>query len=117
MNTVRVLESPLHLTYTHWKEENLTALDGTLEIDPANKVSAAYGLDSGNFKLKYSFTHGGLTTVEPSYDFGKNAWDFAVSRKIAGNDVVSARYQSYRKVLGLDWKRNTSSSGSFKVVL
>lgn len=73
MNTVRVLERPLHLTYTHWKEENLTALDGTLEI--------------------------------------------AVSRKIAGNDVVSARYQSYSKVLGLDWKRNTSSSGSFKVVL
>ena len=43
MNTVRVMERPLNLTYTHWKGENRTALDGTFLIDSANKVSACYG--------------------------------------------------------------------------
>ena len=65
--------------------------------------------------LKYSYTHDGLTTVEPSYDFGKNAWDFAVSRRIYGNDVVRASYRSSTKVLGLDWTRTSSLNGSFKV--
>ncbi|CDP02823.1 unnamed protein product [Coffea canephora] len=116
MNTVRVMERPLNLTYTHWKGENRTALDGTFLIDSANKVSACYGFHSDNdCMLKYSYTHDGLTTVEPSYDFGKNAWDFAVSRRIYGNDVVRASYRSSTKVLGLDWTRTSSLNGSFKI--
>ncbi|KAL3527084.1 hypothetical protein ACH5RR_011740 [Cinchona calisaya] len=115
MNTVRVMERPLNLTYTHWKGENRTALDGTLVIDSANKFSANYGFDSGNCKLKYSYTHDGLTTVEPSYDIGKNAWDFAVSRRVYENDVVRASYQSSSKVLGVEWTRTSSLNGSFKV--
>lgn len=115
MNRVRVMERPLNLTYSHWRGENLTALDGTLMIDPANKFSFNYGFDSCNCKLKYSYTHEGLTTVEPSYDIGKNAWDFAVSRRVYGNDVVRASYESSTKVLGVEWTRNSSLNGSFKV--
>ncbi|CAI9110739.1 OLC1v1010813C1 [Oldenlandia corymbosa var. corymbosa] len=115
MNSVRVMERPLHMTYTHWKNENRTALDGTLMIDQAHKVSANYVLDSGNCKLRYSYNPDGLTTVEPSYDFGSNAWDLSVTRMVHANDVVSASYQSSSKVLGFDWRRITSSNGSFKV--
>lgn len=116
MNTVSVLEKPLNLTYTHWRGDNRTALDGTLVIDSANKFSANYGFDSGNCKLKYSYVHRGLTTFEPSYDSAKNSWDVAVSQRVYEDDVVKASYQSSSKILGLEWSRNSSLSGGFKVL-
>lgn len=115
MNTVRVAEKPLNLTYIHFRGDNRTILDGNLVIDPANKVSANYMLGTGNCKLKYTYVHNGITTFEPSYDLVKNAWDFAVSRKVYGDDVCRATYQTSGKVLGLEWSRNSKVNGSFKV--
>ena len=63
-----------------------------LVFDSANKVSANHVLGSGNCKLKYTYVHGGLTTFEPSYDFSKNSWDFAISRRVYGDDVFRAAY-------------------------
>ncbi|KAM7524182.1 hypothetical protein LguiA_014084 [Lonicera macranthoides] len=115
MNSVRVLDKPLNLTYSHARGDNRTALDGTLVLDPANKFSANYAFDSGNCKLKYSYVHTGLTTFEPSYDVAKNSWDFAVSQRVYGDDVLKASYQASSKVLALDWLRNSMYNGSFKV--
>ncbi|XP_027332555.1 outer envelope pore protein 24, chloroplastic-like isoform X2 [Abrus precatorius] len=44
MNTVRVAEKPLNLTYSHSRGDNRTVLDGTFVLDPANKVSANYAV-------------------------------------------------------------------------
>ncbi|KAL6012358.1 hypothetical protein ACLOJK_002845 [Asimina triloba] len=116
MNTVRVAEKPLNLTYSHMLGENRTAIDGTLVLDSANKVSANYLLGSGNLKVKYTYLHGGgLRTFEPSYDFSKNAWDFAVSQKVLGDDVVRASYQTSSKIFGVEWARNSKISGTFKI--
>lgn len=115
MNTVKVAEKPLNLTYIHSWADNRTILDGTLVFDSANKVSANHTLGSGNCKLKYTYVHEGATTFEPSYDVAKNSWDFAVSRKVYGDDVFKATYQTTSKVLGLEWTRNLKSSGNFKV--
>ncbi|XP_016450375.2 outer envelope pore protein 24, chloroplastic-like [Nicotiana tabacum] len=115
MNTVRVLEKPLNFTYKHWRGDNRTTLDGTLMIDSTNNLSANYGFDSGNCKLKYSYVHRGLTTFEPSYDFAKNSWDVSVSQRVYEDDVVKASYQSSSKILGLEWSRNSSLSGGFKI--
>ncbi|KAM7514144.1 hypothetical protein LguiA_003727 [Lonicera macranthoides] len=115
MNTVRVLDKPLNLTYIHSKGDNRTILDGTLVFDSANKVSANHVLGSGNCKLKYSYVHSGVTTFEPSYDLAKDSWDFAVSRKVYGDDVLRASYQTSSKALGLDWSRNSKLNGSFKI--
>ncbi|KAK6115365.1 hypothetical protein DH2020_007634 [Rehmannia glutinosa] len=116
MNTVRVAEKPLNLTYIHSKGDARTILDGSLVIDSANKVSANHVLGTGNTKLKYTYLHGGLTTFEPSYDLGKNAWDFAVSRKVYGDDVFRATYQTSSKNLGLEWSRSSKQNGSFKII-
>ncbi|KAJ1419715.1 outer envelope pore protein 24, chloroplastic [Sesbania bispinosa] len=115
MNTVRVAEKPLNLTYSHSWADNRTILDGTLVFDPANKVSANHALGSGNCKLKYSYVHQGLTTFEPSYDVAKNSWDFAVSRRVYGDDLFKATYQTTSKVLGLEWSRNSKQTGCFKI--
>ncbi|GAB2291304.1 Outer envelope pore protein 24, chloroplastic [Dionaea muscipula] len=116
MNRVRVLEKPVNLSYIHSVGENRTVLEGTLVLDPANKVSASHTLGpTVNGKLKYSYLHGGVTAFEPSYDLGKNAWDFSVSRKVFGDDVVKASYQSSDRNLGLEWSRNSKTSGCFKV--
>lgn len=115
MNAVRVAEKPLNLTYMHFKGDNRTVLDGTLVLDGANKVSANYALGSGNCKLKYSYVHKGLTTIEPTYDVAKNAWDFAVSRRVYGDDSFKASYQTSSKVLGFEWSRNSKHTGCFKV--
>ncbi|XP_049384998.1 outer envelope pore protein 24, chloroplastic-like [Solanum stenotomum] len=115
MNKMRVMEKPLNFTYTHWRGDNRTVVDGTLAIDSSNKLSANYGFDSGNCKLGYSYVHKGLTTFEPSYDFAKNSWDVSLSQRVDEDNVVKASYQSASKVLGLEWCKNPSSSGGFKI--
>ncbi|KAI4339880.1 hypothetical protein MLD38_024770 [Melastoma candidum] len=116
MNTVRVADKPLNMTYIHSWGENRTVLEGALLIDPANKLSANYLLGPGHCKLKYSYVHRGVTTFEPSYDVSKNVWDFAVSRKVYGDDVLKATYHTSSKVLGLEWSRNSAFNGCFKVI-
>ncbi|XP_015884617.1 outer envelope pore protein 24A, chloroplastic [Ziziphus jujuba] len=115
MNSVRVAEKPLNLTYIHHRGDNRTILDGTLAFDPANKVSANYLLGTGNCKLKYTYVHQGVTTFEPCYDLAKNSWDFAISRRVYGEDVFKATYQTSSQLLGLEWSRNSKLNGSFKV--
>ncbi|KAJ8772543.1 hypothetical protein K2173_027720 [Erythroxylum novogranatense] len=115
MNSVRVAEKPLNLTYIHHRGDNRTILDGNLVLDSANKVSANYMVGTRNCKLKYTYVHQGLTTFEPCYDLAKNSWDFAVSRRVYGDDVFKGTYQSSSKALGLEWSRNSKFNGAFKV--
>lgn len=115
MNTIRVAEKPLNLMFSHSRGENRTMLDGTLVIDSANKVSANHVMGSENCKLKYTYVHGGLTSFEPTYDWAKNSWDFAVSRRVYGDDVFKASYQTSSNNLGLEWSRSSKLNGSFKV--
>lgn len=117
MNSIRVLEKPLNLNYIHFRGDNRTILDGTLVFDSANKVSANHVLGSRGCKLKYSYVHGGLTTFEPSYDTTKNSWDFTVSRKVYGDNVCRATYQTTSKNLGFEWSRSSKLNGSLKVQL
>ncbi|XVE94737.1 hypothetical protein REPUB_Repub02eG0034900 [Reevesia pubescens] len=114
MNSVRVAEKPLKLTYIHSRWDNRTMVDGTLLFDSANKVSANYTLGTSNCKLKYSYVHGGVTTFEPCYDLGKNAWDFAISRRVY-DDVFKATYQTVSRDLALEWSRNSKFNGIFKI--
>ncbi|KAF8377945.1 hypothetical protein HHK36_031334 [Tetracentron sinense] len=115
MNTIKVSEKPLNLTYIHGRGDNRTILDGTLVFDSANKISTNYMFGSGNCKLKYTYVHGGVRTFEPCYDLAKNSWDFAVSQRVFNDDVFRASYQTPSKVVGLDWSRNSKLNGSFKV--
>lgn len=115
MNSIKVLEKPLNLNYIHFHGDKRTILDGTLVVDSANKVSANHVMGSGSCKLKYTYVHGGITTFEPIYDTAKNAWDFMVSRKVYGDDVFKATYQTTSKNLGLEWSRSSKLNGSFKI--
>ncbi|VFQ75440.1 unnamed protein product [Cuscuta campestris] len=116
MNSVRLLRKQVNLTYSHWRGDNRIQLDGTLVIDSANKLSGSFEANTGNCKVKHSYKHwGGLVTFEPSYDFGNNSWDVSISRRVLDGDLVRASYQSSSKVLEVDWCRNTSMDGNFKV--
>ncbi|CAA0407133.1 Outer envelope pore protein 24B [Arabidopsis thaliana] len=114
MNTVRIAEKPLNLTYIHSRADNRTIVDGSLVIDSANKLSANHMVGTNNCKIKYTYAHGGLATFEPCYDLAKNTWDFAVSRRFYTGDNVRATYQTSSKLLGMEWSRNNKASG-FKV--
>ncbi|GAV84384.1 LOW QUALITY PROTEIN: hypothetical protein CFOL_v3_27828, partial [Cephalotus follicularis] len=114
MNTIRVAEKPLNMTYIHHRGDNRTILDGTLVFDSANKVSANHAIGSRNCKLKYTYLHRGLTTFEPCYDLAKNSWDFAVWRKVYDDDVFRASYQTSSQLLGLEWSRKSKVNGNFK---
>ncbi|XP_007017500.2 PREDICTED: outer envelope pore protein 24A, chloroplastic [Theobroma cacao] len=114
MNTVRVVEKPLKLTYIHSRGDNRTVVDGALAFDSANKLSANYMLGTRNCKLKYSYVHGGVTTFEPCYDLGKNAWDFGISKRVY-DDVFKATYQTWSRDLALEWSRNSKFNGTFKI--
>ncbi|TYI75529.1 hypothetical protein E1A91_D06G011500v1 [Gossypium mustelinum] len=114
MNTVRVAEMPLKLTYSHSRGDNRTAVEGAFMFDSANTVSANYLLGTRNCKLKYSYVHGGDTTFEQCYDWGKMAWDFAISRRVY-DDVFKATYQTSNSDLALEWSRNSKFNGTFKI--
>lgn len=103
MNSFKFMEKQINFTYTHTRQENRTILDGSLVLDTANKLSANYALDTRNCKLKYSHVHRGLTTLEPTYDFAKNSWDLAVSRRVLDGDVIRASYETSSQILGLEW--------------
>ncbi|XP_031247411.1 outer envelope pore protein 24A, chloroplastic-like [Pistacia vera] len=117
MNTARVLEKQLNMTYTHWRGENRTILDGTLVLDHNNKISASYAIDSSNCKLKYSHVHRGVFTFEPCYDFGKNSWELALSKTVLDGDVIKASYVTSSKALELQWiwKSSFNKDGRCKV--
>lgn len=115
MNSLSVNGKPLSFTYTHSLIGNSTALDGTLLLDSNNKVSVNYGFEPRDCKVKYSYVHGCVTTVEPSYDFGDNSWDLAVSRRLKDDSVVRASYRSCTRDLGMDFRTKSFDSGSFKV--
>uniref|UniRef100_A0A5B7AK47 Uncharacterized protein n=1 Tax=Davidia involucrata TaxID=16924 RepID=A0A5B7AK47_DAVIN len=115
MNTIRVSDKPLNLTYIHSRGDKRTILDGTLVFDSANKVSANHVIGSRNCKLKYIYVHQEVTTFEQIYDVAKNSWDFGVSRKVYGEDVFRASYQTSNKALGLEWSRNSKLNGSFRI--
>ncbi|KAJ0703458.1 putative outer envelope pore protein [Helianthus annuus] len=115
MNSVRVNDKPLNFTYTHSVAENRTVLDGTLMLDSNHKVSVNYGFQPRDCKVKYSLGCGCETTVEPSYDFGDNSWDLAVSRRLYDGSVVRGSYRSSTKVLGMDFRTKAAAGGSFKV--
>ncbi|GMI78529.1 hypothetical protein like AT1G45170 [Hibiscus trionum] len=114
MNSIRVAEKPLKLTYNHDHGGNLTVMDGALVLDSANKVSANYVFGTRDLKVKYSYVHGGVSTYEPCYDLGKNAWDFSVSRTLL-DDVFKATYDSWTRDLALEWSRNSKFNGIFKI--
>ncbi|KAB2089863.1 hypothetical protein ES319_A03G089600v1 [Gossypium barbadense] len=114
MNSIKVAEKPLKLTYNHGHGETRTVMEGSLVLDSANKVSANYMFGTRNFKLKYSYVHGGVTTYEPCYDLGKNAWDFSVSRRLY-DDVFKATFESWSRDFALEWSRNSKFNGTFKI--
>ncbi|CAH8392527.1 unnamed protein product [Eruca vesicaria subsp. sativa] len=115
MNTVRIAEKPLNLTYIHSRADNRTVVDGNLLIDPANKLSVNHMVGTNNCKLKYTYAHGNIATFEPCYDFAKNTWNLAVSRRVYGDDVLKGTYQTSSKLLCMEWSRTSKSTGSFKV--
>ncbi|KAK4584323.1 hypothetical protein RGQ29_022169 [Quercus rubra] len=110
---VKVLEKPLKLTYTHMMGENQTSLNGMLELNSANKLSADYEFDFGDCKLMYSYAHGGMT-LEPCYDFGKKSLDFTMSQRILDGDLIGASYKTSSKTLGLEWSSNSKYSENLR---
>uniref|UniRef100_A0ACD5WER1 Uncharacterized protein n=1 Tax=Avena sativa TaxID=4498 RepID=A0ACD5WER1_AVESA len=145
MNSAVVLDKRVSLTYTHSTSlapvapkpaipapatgaaapvpppksppPSRTALDLSIAFDPANKVSVSHALASGGCRVKYTYAHGAgrLTTIEPTFDTAKNAWEFAVARKFDSGDSVRGTYQASTKQLGLEWTRSSTVGGSFKV--
>ncbi|TYI28997.1 hypothetical protein ES332_A05G284700v1 [Gossypium tomentosum] len=114
MNTFRFAKNPLKLSYGRKREDKRTVVDGALVFNSGSQVSASYMIGTRNCKLKYSYLHGGVTTLEPCYDLGKNVWGFAISRRLYDN-VFKATYHTWSKNLALEWLRNHVFNGTFKM--
>ncbi|XP_042449772.1 outer envelope pore protein 24A, chloroplastic-like [Zingiber officinale] len=118
MNSVRLKEKTVNLTYIHALGSNRTTLDGSVVFDPSNKVNVSYTFGKPSAcKIKYVYAHGELrrTVLEPCYDVSKNAWDFALTRKFEGGDSLKATYHTTTSDLGLEWGRDSKDGGSFKI--
>ncbi|KAG6484386.1 hypothetical protein ZIOFF_052901 [Zingiber officinale] len=117
MNSVRLMDKTVNLTYIHAQGSNRTTLDGSVAFNPSDKVNVSYTFgEPSACKVKYVYAHGelGRTVLEPCYDVSKNAWDFAVTRKFEEGDSLKATYHTSTNNLDLEWCRDPKDSGSFK---
>ncbi|ONK65573.1 uncharacterized protein A4U43_C07F38480 [Asparagus officinalis] len=116
-NKITLMDKTVRFAYNHAHRENQTSIEGSTAFDQSNRVRVYYDFGSGNLKVKYVYAYGfmGRTTVEPCYDVCKNAWGFALLKKLDGGDFVKATYNASDKDLGLEWKRKSKGNGSFKI--
>ncbi|XP_042428821.1 outer envelope pore protein 24B, chloroplastic-like isoform X1 [Zingiber officinale] len=117
MNSVRLMDKTVNLTYIHAQGSNRTTLDGSVAFNPSDKVNVSYTFgEPSACKVKYVYAHGelGRTVLEPCYDVSKNTWDFAVTRKFEEGDSLKATYHTSTNNLDLEWCRDPKDSGSFK---
>lgn len=115
MNSAKIYGKQLKLTYIHPQKANATVLESSLAFDPANKLTGKYSFHSGKGSIRYSYVHSSGVTLEPSYDFHSNAWSFAASQKLAGENTLKATYETSKKMFDLEWTRECKETGFFKV--
>ncbi|KAH7282401.1 hypothetical protein KP509_35G029200 [Ceratopteris richardii] len=115
MNSAKLFGKQLKLTYIHPQKANATVLESTFSFDPANKLTTKYSFLSGKGSVKYSYVHGSGVTLEPSYDFNSEAWSFAASQKFRGDNTLKASYETSKKLVNLEWIRESKETGFFKV--
>ncbi|KAJ7564134.1 hypothetical protein O6H91_02G003900 [Diphasiastrum complanatum] len=115
MSSTKLAGKQIKLTYIHPQKRNATLLEGSFALDPRNKLTAKYSFASEKAHLKYSYVHGSDTTLEPSYDFGTNSWNFSASRNFSGGNALKAVYESSHRTLGLEFSGDDKETGPFKV--
>ncbi|URE09194.1 hypothetical protein MUK42_22378 [Musa troglodytarum] len=117
MNAIRVMEKTVELDYTHDMREKKTAAEGSVALNPRNKVSVSHVLGTRDCKVKYKYEHGERRrmVVEPSYEVAANAWGLDVSSKFEGGDAVKASYRAAAKTVELEWSRASTVNGTFKI--
>lgn len=89
MNSVKVLKKEVHLTYTHARKENRTAVEGAVVLDEANKIAVSNVLGTEEWKVRYTYKHGVLrrTVIEPCYNVKANTWDLVLTRRFERGDA------------------------------
>lgn len=117
MAGAQIAQKPLKLTYIHAQKRNTTLLEGSLSLDARNKVTGAYSFNTHKGSLKYTYVHGSGTTLEPSYDFGTEAWHFTAFKKVSQHDTARCGFDAHHNTVGLEWTRDSKEYGQFKVCL
>ncbi|XP_010905067.1 outer envelope pore protein 24, chloroplastic [Elaeis guineensis] len=117
MNSVKVMEKAVDLTYTHTRGENRTEVEGAVALDAGNKIAVSNVLGTEEWKVRYTYAHGALrrTVIEPSYDVKANAWDFAVTRKFEHGQAVKATFRSSSKAFDLEWTGDIPYNTTIKI--
>lgn len=115
MAGANIAKKPLRLTYIHAQKRNMTVLEGSVSIDTRNKVTGKYSFNTNKGSLKYTYVHGSGATLEPSYDFGTEAWYFAASKKVGPHDHARFCFDAQQSTVGIEWTRDSKEYGQFKV--
>ncbi|XP_038978632.1 outer envelope pore protein 24, chloroplastic-like [Phoenix dactylifera] len=117
MNSVKVLEKAVDLTYTHARKENRTAVEGAVALDASNKIAVSNVLGTEEWKVRYTYAHGALrrTVIEPCYDVKANAWDVAVTRKFERGNAVKATFRTSSRSVDLEWTGDIPLNTTIKI--
>ncbi|XP_024396406.1 outer envelope pore protein 24B, chloroplastic [Physcomitrium patens] len=115
MAGANIAKKPLRLTYIHAQKRNMTVLEGSVSIDTRNKVTGKYSFNTNKGSLKYTYVHGSGATLEPSYDFGTEAWHFAASKKVGPHDHARFCFDAQQSTVGIEWTRDSKEYGQFKI--
>eukprot|EP00850_Spirogloea_muscicola_P016071 SM000128S26204 [mRNA] locus=s128:167662:168948:+ [translate_table: standard] len=114
-NYATVANKPVRVTYNHYHKSGETSLEGEALLDTKNKLTLRHHFHSNKPWVRYSYTHDGRTTVEPSYDFATENWGVGVKQRLDNTDSLKLHYSHYDRRGEIEWLKEPVDTGSFRV--
>merc|ERR1711977_395472 len=119
------LRNGLHLSamkYKHSIKGKDNSLQGKVEIDDKNTATIGWNLagfdkpDYKQFNLRWNYRHDDNWSVEPSYDFGTEAFAAKINHHMDDDNQISATYSASDNTGTLEWTNHTMGGpGALKV--
>merc|ERR1712010_2981 len=110
------------MKYKHSIKGKDNSLQGKVEIDDKNTATIGWNLagfdkpDYKQFNLRWNYRHDDNWSVEPSYDFGTEAFAAKINHHMDDDNQVSATYSASDNTGTLEWTNHTMGGpGALKV--
>ena len=122
LSSARLGDKDVHLKYTHEVKGKGNSLQGKVHVDDKNTATVGWnlhGFDAPNYKqfnVRWHYQHDDKWSVEPSYDFGTEAFAARVNHHLDDDNKLSAHYDAHANTGSLEWTNHSiGGPGALKV--
>ena len=122
LSSARVADKDVALKYRHEVKGKSNSLEAKVDLDDKNTATVGWnlhGFDAPNYRqlsVRWLYTHDDKWSVEPSYDFGTEAFAAKVNHNLDDDNRLSATYNAHANTGSLEWTNNSiGGPGALKV--